>query len=329
MNTISMPAAGQSAPETPEYVPIPLSDLRTDAVVDTQIYIKLADAFVKYREPSVPFDESVRNRLREHNHRDIYILKDDCSRFNLYLEANLQKILSDPQVDDAVKSSALYTTTVNLVREMLNNPDSVEGIKSCQQAVELAADFIVSTPQALSNLFDIISQDYYIYTHSVNVMTYTISLAMKSGYPADTELKELGLSAMLHDVGKSFIDWNITNKSGPLTPDEFQMMKLHPEYAYHSLEKTGVIGEYPLFAIRHHHEKINGRGYPFGLAGAQVDKGVRIISICDIFDALSTRRVYRDAYSGFESLKIMKDKAGSEIDERVFLEFVHLLGEVK
>ncbi|MFN3821043.1 MAG: HD-GYP domain-containing protein, partial [bacterium] len=140
-------------------------------------------------------------------------------------------------------------------------------------------------------------------------------------------LRELAQSAFFHDTGKSFIDWSITNKGGPLNASEFAIMKLHPEFGFTALGETGEVPEYTLYGVRHHHEKLNGKGYPLGLKAPRIDLGIRIITLVDMYDALTTRRVYREAYTGYEALQSIKGLVGEEIDEKVFEGFINLLGE--
>jgi len=159
-------------------------------------------------------------------------------------------------------------------------------------------------------------------------MCYSIALATKLGYKLDNDLTAIGQGAIFHDVGKSFIDWEITNKNGPLSAPEFEMMKQHPEFGFTALKTTEEVPDDALYYIRHHHEKLNGKGYPHGLHGSQIELGVRIIACADIFDALTTRRVYREAIKYFPALRMMKELVGEELDDRVFAAFVETLGEV-
>ena len=313
----------------PEFIALPLDTLRMDTILECQIYIKtVAGKYVKYRDAGITFDEDARHRLQENRHTHIFISNKEVKALNKYLEGNLVEVLKNPKIPDEKKSEILYGTTTNIVRQLLKEPRSSEGVKQCKTHVEASIDFILSSNHALRTLIDMISLDYYTYTHSVNVLTFSIPLAKRFGIPEGEELFEVGVSALLHDIGKSYIDSRITNKGGPLTPSEFSMMKRHTDYGYRSLRQTGEVSEYVLFAVRHHHEKLNGKGYPLGLTQPQIDIPTRIISVTDIYDALTTRRVYRKAYSSFAALRLMKEVIGSEIDEKVFSEFVRMLGEV-
>jgi HD-GYP domain-containing protein (c-di-GMP phosphodiesterase class II) len=326
---IILPPAGQSSPERPEYLPLPLETLRVDAIIHCQLFLRLGrNRFVKYREPGTPFDEPTRKRLKENGHHFIYVLSADAKQLNDYLEANMRQSLADPSLPEEAKAQVLYTTTVHLVRELMLDPTSTDGVKVARRSVETAVEHILSRPRALASIMDLSSTDYYTYTHSVNVMVYSVALANKLGLLTELEIVELGQSALLHDVGKSFIDWRITNKSGPLTADEFDLMKQHPDFGFQALKKTEELPDSSLFAVRHHHEKLNGTGYPNGLVGPQIELPIRVITCADIYDALTTRRVYRSAIRSYPALELMKEKTGTEIDDRVFRAFVNVLGDI-
>ncbi len=328
MNSITSIDEFQLESQSEEYFGLPLDSLHHDAVVDCQMFLQIYPGkFVKYRDPGFPFDESVRNRLRENKHAFIYIRINDGFVFQEYLEKNLQKVLFDPHRDSFQKTQVLYSTTTYTVKTLLANPRSREVVEKSKNVVELAINYIFSQPSALRQIIDISETDYYTYTHSVHVMTFTIALAKKMGWTADKELYELGCSGLFHDLGKSFIDLEILNKNGPLTDEEFEHLKKHPEYGYKALRQAGETSERILMPVLRHHERLDGLGYPNRLTLTAIEPDVRIVSIADMYDALTTRRVYRDAYLAFDALQIMKELVGTWIDPRIFREFVKLLGE--
>ena len=313
-----------------EFVGIPITNMRMDAVLNTELYIKIGDGkHVKYREENYPFDGRVRERLKESGHTHIYVKIEDIKKFNEYLELNLKNTLSDQKVDTHEKTALLYDTTTYLVRELLQDPSSEENIKQSQRVVETAVDFIISNPNILSHHLELSSVDYYTYTHSVDVMTYSIILGRRVGIKEGHGLNELGQGALLHDVGKAYIDPEIINKQGTLTEDEFQTMKKHPGLGYDVLYTTGTVPGNVLHMVLYHHEDILGNGYPYGVKSTDLGLEVRIITVADIYNAMTTRRVYRKAYGYFDALKIMKDMVGLKIDERLFKEFVIMLGDIR
>jgi HD-GYP domain-containing protein (c-di-GMP phosphodiesterase class II) len=133
------------------------------------------------------------------------------------------------------------------------------------------------------------------------------------------------MAAVLHDLGKSKIDYEIINKNGKLSDEEFAHMKCHPAFGHEIALKLGIDDERILSGIRHHHEKIQGGGYPDNLKGEQISYFARIIGVCDVFDALSTKRSYKDPMSSFESLLLMKQQMSEHLDMDIVNAFIKML----
>ncbi len=325
----NLPPAGRLLEERPQYIGIPLENFNRGALVNCQLYLKVdKEKFIKYSDPNTPFDQQARGRLTENGHKFVFVKREDSHHLNRYFEENLLQTLADPGSTDEQRAQALYGTSVHIMRELMMDPAIPETVRSCRRISEKSIQHIIATPSALSMIMDLASVDYYTFTHSVNVMTYSVALASRLGYPPGEILVDLGQSALVHDVGKSYVDWKITNKSGPLTPDEFEVMKQHPDYGYKALASTKEIPENTLHAVLHHHEKLDGKGYPHGLVGGQIDLNVRIITCSDIYDALTTRRVYRPAMKSFPALQLMKEWVGTDLDESVYKAFVKMLGDL-
>ena len=162
----------------------------------------------------------------------------------------------------------------------------------------------------------IASHDYYTHTHSINVTIYALSLGSFLGIKGHA-LAELGEAALLHDLGKSKVDIEIINKNGKLTDKEFEEMKKHPLLGYTLGLKLGIKSRDVLEGIRHHHEKMDGSGYPLRMRGEKIPYFARIIGICDIFDALTSRRSYKEPMTSFDALLLMKTTMKEHIDPKL------------
>ena len=126
----------------------------------------------------------------------------------------------------------------------------------------------------------------------------------------------------MHDLGMSKIDPVIVNKDGQLSSREWQLVKLHPEYGISLLKETGHISEEVQAIVLQHHEKYGGGGYPKGLVGKEIHILARIASMANVFDALTTRRPYREPKSTFEALRIMNSEMQNEFDPQLFKDFI-------
>jgi len=159
--------------------------------------------------------------------------------------------------------------------------------------------------------------------HSLRVRTLASRLARKLGMGAETR-RELVLAAKLHDIGKVSLPEGILNKPSTLTEEEYATVRLHPEIGERIL--APIIHSLPvLAAIRNHHERYDGNGYPDRLAGEAIPLLARIISVADCFDALTSNRAYRPAMSEAEALAIVESNSGTQFDPTLVTSFVEMI----
>lgn len=171
--------------------------------------------------------------------------------------------------------------------------------------------------QIESLVYTIEIRDAYTQGHSQRVADYAVFLAQWLGYDHAFQ-DELHIAGMLHDLGKIGIPDEILLKPGRLTNDEFELIKLHCSLSEKIIEKMDIFPEI-LPAVRHHHEQFNGHGYPDGLKGEQIPLMARILSIVDVFDALTTRRIYRGSMTMEKALSIMdSETAEGKFDPIVY-----------
>lgn len=165
----------------------------------------------------------------------------------------------------------------------------------------------------ISLLTDVYSYDNYIFTHSLNVTIYTLALGMelKLSYK---QLEEIGMGAMLHDVGKMLIPYDILSKPAKLTDEEYEVIKRHSEDGFSLLRHVPNIPLTAAHCAFQHHERLDGSGYPRGLVGNDIHFYSRILAITDVYDAVTSNRVYRKAMLPHEGLEILYAGAGAKFD---------------
>lgn len=146
--------------------------------------------------------------------------------------------------------------------------------------------------------------DEYTFKHSVDVATMAMVVAKKMGLSQE-EVYDIGVSGLLHDIGKSKIPPEILNKPGKLTDEEFTIMKQHSVYSYNILKDNKDIKDSIKLAVLQHHEKINGQGYPMGLFSSRICPFAKILTVVDIYDALVTKRPYKDAFSQRDAVEML------------------------
>ena len=309
-----------------EYIPIPVASLRLDKIADFELYLDAKSAVpVLYRGAHTHFTPDDAARLREARIETLLIRAGDSPAYHRYLENHLGAILTDSTLPMNQRATTLYQCSQNLVKEVLSDPRSGEMMQRTGGLVAHTVDFLFKESTSFENLIQVTSYDYYTYTHSVNVFVFATALAQRLGH-SEEEIKLFGQGALLHDVGKSKISPDIVNARGKLTNEQWQEMRLHTVYGYDILIEQGVTDPVILDVTRHHHEKLNGKGYPDGLAGDQISKWARMCTIADIFDALTTRRSYKEAMHSFPGLQFMREHMNDEIDQQYFRAFVGLMG---
>ena len=232
------------------------------------------------------------NKLKVYNVPFIYVEDDiveleEISEERVYEDAfsNIKDIMESIRYDEKVDIEELKETVDDMVQHILND------------------DMVFMT---LTGIRDI---DNYTFLHSVDVCIYSVITA-KALNINNNDIYELALAAILHDVGKCKIPLSILNKLGKLTTEEFEVMK------HHSIKGFEIVGQIPGISERiarvicQHHEKWNGSGYPLGLKNYDIELWARIISISDVYDALTSRRPYKEAVSHDEAISIMKQEDG-------------------
>jgi putative nucleotidyltransferase with HDIG domain len=167
--------------------------------------------------------------------------------------------------------------------------------------------------------------DPMTYQHSLNVANLSIQLAKQSSHDLDEVM--IYYAGLFHDIGKSIMPLTVLKKEAPLTRDEFGQIKEHAKQGFRILQKYKFPSDV-LFAALLHHEKYDGSGYPIGFIGKEIPVIARIVSICDVLDALTSDRPYRKAYSVSESLKIM-DKSRDQFDPELIDVFLNGFAEKK
>jgi len=269
-------------------------------------------------------DGNAKVKLREVER--LYISEKDMPSYKAYVDRHLQSIAQNSDMPTEQKGRIVYEKAAEVLDSMFKNPESLENIKNVQPVVDNFISIILHDDCAIKSLMKITAHDYYTHTHSINVSVYTLSFGSFLGIEGK-DLEALGMAAVLHDLGKSKVDYEIINKNGKLSDDEFDAMKKHPFFGHEIALTLGITDARILSGIRHHHEKVEGGGYPDNLKGDQISQFARIIGICDVFDALSTKRSYKDPMSSFESLQLMKQQMAGHLDMKMVDKFINMLRE--
>ncbi len=205
---------------------------------------------------------------------------------------------TDKALDDAMIT--MRQGLASMVSGKVDMAQISESAAAARRAVESAPDLFMQVTRLKT-------KDRGTYLHSVSVAGLMAQMAVLLEFDDDL-INEIGRAGILHDLGKLLIPNSILNKPGELTAAEKRMIRSHPEIGYRHMKKLGGVSNLILDVCRLHHEALDGSGYPLGLKAEQIGTAVRICTVCDVFDALTTVRPYKKAWSTSDALTWMYDK---------------------
>lgn len=251
-------------------------------------------------------------RLRKYNISAVYI-EDELSEGIEIVEAIPAEL--------RIEAIGLITEGFHIIAD-LRSSRHVQGmmksdrvIRSFQKVFRDIHSYLSSNQQALNLLATTKIHEDYVYTHSLNTSMYTCQLAIENGLPIKS-IEEIGLGAMLHDLGKVYIPKEILNKPGKLTGEEFDVVKKHCELGFEILRKIDGLPLSVAHCAFQHHERMDGLGYPRGLTENEIHRFAKLLSVADVFEAVTSSRVYRAAMLPHKGLELLYAGSGTQFESR-------------
>jgi len=239
------------------------------------------------------------------------------------------------QIDDNVEKSAADVATI---RRLYSDASTVAGSvwemaktegtpdpAAARALIDSLAQAVSANRTALIALTALKNYDNYTFTHMVNVSILTMSQARALGLDG-TALRELGLAALMHDIGKVRTPSEILNKPEKLTDAEFAIMRMHVVDGAEILRRTPEMPAIAPVIAFEHHLRLDGTGYPFGISRTGLNLGTMLCSIADVYDAMRSRRAYQQAFPSDRILEVMKRNDGQQFDQHLVRRFTQLLG---
>lgn len=193
------------------------------------------------------------------------------------------------------------------------------------KVAERMYDSIHRNSDALTLLGRIREKDEYTLMHSISVSSYVLNMCHYYEMPESQSL-DLAVDALFHDIGKAMVPLEILNKPGKLTREEAVIMKRHAEFSYELLAKVRGIPHECRDVALHHHERYNGTGYPHGLQKEEISFSAQLTSVCDVFDALVSERVYKPGMETIMGLRIIYEGGGTHFDKDLAYDFIRCIG---
>lgn len=220
------------------------------------------------------------------------------------------------------KAINVIKETMSLVKYSIN-PYKLSNESSC--SIDDILDSLRNYTTALKCLSSLHEFDINTFYHSINVCLLSVTLGCAFGLN-QKQLIDLGISAIFHDIGKTFIPKEVLNKKAKLTDIEFEFMKTHVSKGYSYVKENVTIPNISFLGILHHHEKYDGTGYPIGIEGENIDIFGRIISIADVYDAITSDRPYRKALLHSYAADFIQHNSGTSFDPQIVNVFEGIIG---
>jgi len=237
-------------------------------------------------------------------------------------------IVAKPELADEVRRARrLHNDASRLMANMMHDVrlgKQIE-VEQCEPVVEGILDSIFRLPSALLPLAQVKQQDEYTFQHSVSVSALAVAFGRTLDLPKDV-IKDIALGGLLHDVGKALVPSAILNKPGKLTDDEFAIMKGHAAHTAELLKNAKGVSPIAYHAAAEHHERYDGSGYPLGLKGEEITLYGQMICIADVYDAITSLRVYHKGMPPTEALRKLFEWSKTHFSERLVQAFIKGIG---
>jgi len=312
-----------------EFFTVPITSILADEILDFDVYRRYlsgkAQSHVLAYPRNLPVSAGNQRAFIQNEIHSLYVQKSDIERYRAYVERNLDRILRQKDVSNHEKARILYITSELCVRDLFEDPRVGPAIASSRDILRHVIRHVVKSDKAFHNFFDLASDSYYLFTHALNVAIYGIALLNAMGTTNSDMLVAFGLGALLHDLGMREIPNSIILKPDSLTSDEVQIVREHPSRGVQIADKGGGIPGQSQIVVMQHHERMDGKGYPWGLRSVDIHPLARVCAIVDTFDALTSPRSYKMPVNTYNAFKTMKFQDQAQFDNAALSTFIMLM----
>lgn len=314
---------------TAVFIEIPRSIFRKQQKYEFDIFLKIKDAYHLFAAKGAHLQDVHLDMLKTRG-TTAYVRKGDWSLVEQCMRQKIDSFIMDPCVDLQQKATLMYDSAMQSIKQVYRGilPKTITDVeKNANDLVKL----ILSDGNVIDNLKLINTSDHFTYQHSVRVGIYATALTLKlfGSRLTEKEVSKLATGFFLHDIGMTDVPMDILEKNTGLTSSEWDLVQKHPVKGRDRLVKTGSMSYEAISIILYHHERHDGKGYPYKLSGDDIPAYAKICAMADAFESLTACRPYRDPLSPYDALQIMFREMAREFDPVLFASFVKLLGPEK
>lgn len=291
-----------------------------------EVYLRQQGEFVLYTRQGELFTSEHKRNLHDLGVREVYVLNEQSARFKTYVEENLGAILENEDLPLRERAGILYDVSGRIVRQAFSKrlPDTMgeEEFARIRKLVLGCANFL-ARKDGLKAVGQLISHDYKIYRHSVNVLVFTF--AILNTYDVEDRYRmACGLGAILHDVGKTAIPREVLERPMKLSERDKELMRQHPVRGAAMCAGLPLPGEV-VNIILFHHEKMDGGGYPAGVQADQLSLAVRVVAVADKYENLTAGPRWQVGLSPFRAIRALSERYKGRYDTDVIRRLVMVL----
>ena len=302
-----------------QYMRLPLAVFQMYKIADVDLYCEpnSSNTPILYRSGTYPLTQADIEDLERRGHKALYVSLSSFATIQKELVQGLDEIVEFDQIPATERFAALQAAVAMEVDIAFQLIRTDKFVTLTRRVVNCISKLFDDEPVLPRSLFDIVQHDFFTFTHVTNVAAYSMLLAEELGISDIADRRKIAEGAMLHDIGKRFVPAEILCKPGKLTNEQRQVVQAHPTRGYLDLRKSAELSQNQLMMVYQHHERIDGSGYPVRILGEEIDPWAKLLAVIDVFDALTSKRPYRNPMKITDALEMLQRSAGSHFDPEI------------
>ncbi len=277
-----------------------------NSVTDFDMFVNVGQHLILYSGQGYRWVRSELNGLINGGYEHFWIRPEDTSKAAIYEKmAKLPVVSRLQKPEDRLQS--IQDIGATFTRYLFEGELTESVVRKAQELANAVVDCVQEDPGCIKAISGLANHDAYTYLHSIRVSAYATAVAVQMGFSDEDSLRSIALGGIFHDVGKSSVPLEVINKSGPLLESEWVLMRSHPVEGLKKIDDS-CLHHVSREIVIHHHERLNGSGYPHGLTKESLLPEVQIATLADVFDALTSSRSYQNKRNRFEALDFIKHR---------------------
>ena len=298
------PATPAADAERRGFVALDLRTLREGSVPSFDLYIHVRHEFVLYRHRDLMFDADTVAALSQNGVTTLYVAAEAAEELAAYCEHHLPSILTDRRLSDRERARTAIWVGQRLARDILRSDAKFEAIRAMRMSAILA-QLVTDEPHALTKFLNSLGDGSTLELHSANTAIYAVALAQHAPVPSIELVGVMATAGLVHDLGLSLVPPEIRAKAGPLSADERHIIHEHPSTAEQMLRQSRGFPDEVLRAVRRHHERLDGSGYPRRLKSWAIPWTARALAIAEVYDSLTNTQPWRPRLAPVEAVRLI------------------------